>query len=309
VVTPSRPGGGSVGATASGQYRFGRPGVGTNWDETSDGGSEMSQDNGGRVAGKVAVVSGASSGIGRAAFELLGREGAKVVGTARRQEQLDEALKVVTDGGGEGIVVAGDLEQDDTAEKVIGAALDEYGQIDILVCNAGVGWKYGEEHPGTMAPLHEVSLENWRDVIGGVDLEGYFSMMRAALPPMIERESGAIVNISSMAGVTGLYDAHPYTAAKGAIVNLGRSMAITYGKQGIRTNTICPGFIDTAMIAPVIGAFDDPDTAAALVPMKRPGKPEEIANAVLFLASDDASYVNGSVLLVDGGCTSRSFTG
>jgi NAD(P)-dependent dehydrogenase (short-subunit alcohol dehydrogenase family) len=112
-----------------------------------------------------------------------------------------------------------------------------------------------------------------------------------------------------MAGVTGLYDAHPYTAAKGAILNLGRSMAITYGKLGIRTNTVCPGFIDTAMIAPVIGAFDDPDTAAALVPMKRPGKPEEIANAVLFLASDDASYVNGSVLLVDGGCTSRSFVG
>ncbi len=268
----------------------------------------MSQDNGGRVAGKVAVVSGASSGIGRAAFELLGREGARVVGTARRQEQLDEALKNVTDAGGEGIVVAADLEEDGTADRVVGAALEEYGQVDILVCNAGVGWKYGEEHPGTMAPLHEVSLENWRDVIGGVDLEGYFAMMRAALPPMIERESGAIVNISSMAGVTGLYDAHPYTAAKGAIVNLGRSMAITYGKQGIRTNTICPGFIDTAMIAPVIGAFDDPDTAAALVPMKRPGKPEEIANAVLFLASDDASYVNGSVLLVDGGCTSRSFT-
>src|SRR5882757_9031243 len=255
----------------------------------------MSDRDGGRVAGKVAVVSGASSGIGRATFELLGRQGAKVVGTARREELLNEALEEIERHGGEGIVVPADLEESGTAEKVIQAALDEYGRIDILVCNAGVGWKYGEEHPGTMAALHEVSLENWQDVIGGVDLQGYFEMMRAAL--------------ASMAGVTGLYDAHPYTAAKGAIVNLGRSMAITYGKQNIRTNTVCPGFIDTAMIAPVIGAFDDPDTAAALVPMKRPGKPEEIAAAVLFLASDDASYVNGSVLLVDGGCTSRSFAG
>lgn len=268
----------------------------------------MSDLDGGRVAGKVAVISGASSGIGRATFELLGREGAKVVGTARREDKLNEALGAVEEAGGEGIVVPGDLEESGTAEKVIQAALDKYGRIDILVCNAGVGWKYGEEHPGTMAALHEVSLENWQDVIGGVDLQGYFEMMRAALPSMIESESGSIVNIASMAGVTGLYDAHPYTAAKGAIVNLGRSMAITYGKQNIRTNTVCPGFIDTAMIAPVIGAFDDPDTAAALVPMKRPGKPEEIASAVLFLASDDASYVNGSVLLVDGGCTSRGFS-
>jgi NAD(P)-dependent dehydrogenase (short-subunit alcohol dehydrogenase family) len=269
---------------------------------TSDG-------NGGRVAGKVAVVSGASSGIGRASFERLGREGAKVVGTARREELLNEALGAVEAAGGEGMVVAADLEQDGTAEQVVQAALDAYGRVDILVCNAGVGWQYGEENPGTMAALHEVSVENWRDVIGGVDLEGYFTMMRAALPSMVENESGAIVNIASMAGLTGLYDAHPYTAAKGAIINLGRSLAITYGKQGIRTNTVCPGFIDTAMIAPVVGAFDDPEVAAALVPMKRPGRAEEIANAVLFLASDEASYVNGSVLVVDGGCTSRSFVG
>ena len=263
----------------------------------------------GRVAGKVAVVSGASSGIGRATFELLGREGAKVVGTARREEKLSEALEAVEAAGGEGMVIAADLEDEATAPRVIGAAIEAYGQIDILVCNAGVGWQYGEEHPGTMAAVHEASLENWRDIVGGVDLEGYFTMIHAALPHMLEREKGSIVSVASMAGLTGLYDAHPYTAAKGAIVNLGRSMAITYGKQNIRTNTVCPGFIDTAMIAPVIGAFDDPDTAAALVPMKRPGKPEEIAAAVLFLASDDASYVNGSVLLVDGGCTSRSFAG
>lgn len=268
----------------------------------------MSEQSGnGRVAGKVAVITGASSGIGRASFELFGREGAKVVGTARREEKLREALDAVTAAGGEGIVVAADLEQDETAEKVVQAALDAYGRIDILVCNAGVGWQYGEEHPGTMAGVHEASLDNWRDVIGGVDLEGYFTMIHAALPHMLEQESGSIVNVASMAGVTGLYDAHAYTAAKGAIINLGKSMAITYAKQNVRTNSVCPGFIDTPLIEPAIDLFKDETTRWAMVPMGRAGVPEEIANAILFLGSDEASYVTGSALLVDGGSTSRSF--
>jgi NAD(P)-dependent dehydrogenase (short-subunit alcohol dehydrogenase family) len=270
----------------------------------------MSQEKGsGRLAGKVAVVSGASSGIGRAAFELFGREGAKVVGTARREERLQEGLEEVKRHGGEGIVVAADLEDDSTADRVVQAAIDEYGRVDVLVCNAGVGWEYGNEHPGTMAGIHEASVENWRDVIGGVDLEGYFAMIHAALPKMIEQESGSIVSVASMAGVTGLYDAHAYTAAKGAIVNLTRSMAISYAKNGVRANSVCPGFIDTAMIAPVIGIFDDPATANTMVPLGRAGKPEEIANALLFFASDESSYCTGSNLLVDGGCTSRSFPG
>jgi NAD(P)-dependent dehydrogenase (short-subunit alcohol dehydrogenase family) len=134
-------------------------------------------------------------------------------------------------------------------------------------------------------------------------------MIRAALPRMLERGSGSIVNVSSMAGVTGLYDAHAYTAAKGAIANLSRSMAISYAKQGVRTNTICPGFVDTPMIAPVVNIFDDEATAAALSPMARPARPEEIANAILFFASDESSYCNGATLLVDGGCTARAFAG
>ena len=203
----------------------------------------MSDGNGnGRVAGKVAVVSGASSGIGRATFELLGREGAKVVGTARTESKLQEALDAIKADGGEGIIVPADLEDPATADKVVKAAIDEYGRIDILVCNAGVGWKYGEEHPGTMAGVHEADVQNWRDVIGGVDLEGYFTMIHAALPKMLEQESGSIVSVASMAGLTGLYDAHAYTAAKGAIINLTRSMGITYAKQGVRANCVCPGF-------------------------------------------------------------------
>jgi len=178
-----------------------------------------------------------------------------------------------------------------------------------LVNNAGVGWQYGIDNPGTMAGIHESSLENWRAIIGGVDLEGYFLMIHETLPKMLDQGAGSIVNVASMGGVTGLYDAHAYTAAKGAIVNLTRSMAISYGKDGVRTNAVCPGFVDTPMIAPVINVFDDKETAAALSPLARPAKPSEIANALLFFASDEASYCNGSVLMVDGGCTARAFPG
>jgi NAD(P)-dependent dehydrogenase (short-subunit alcohol dehydrogenase family) len=260
----------------------------------------------GRLDDKVAVITGASSGIGRATMELFGREGATVVGTARREDQLNEALEAA---GGNGMVVPADLEDERTAEKVAQAAVDAYGRIDILVNNAGVGWQYGIDNPGTMAGIHEASLENWRDIIGGVDLEGYFNMIRAVLPRMIDAGRGAVVNVASMAGITGLYDAHAYTAAKGALVNLSRSMGITYIKNGIRTNSVCPGFVDTPMIAPVINVFDDEATAAALSPMARAAQPEEIAYGILFLASDEASYVNGTSLVVDGGCTARSFPG
>ena len=263
----------------------------------------------GRLAGKVAVVTGASSGIGRATMELFGREGAKVVGTARTESKLQEALAGVQAAGGEGMIVPADLEDTTTAERVVQAAIDAYGRVDVLVAGAGVGWQYGIDNPGTMAGVHEASLENWRDIIGGVDLEGYFLSIHAVLPRMLEQGAGSIVTVASMAGVTGLYDAHAYTAAKGAIVNLSKSMAISYAKQGVRTNTVCPGFVDTPMIAPVIGIFDDEATAGTLTPMGRPAQPREIANAILFFASDESSYCNGSVLLVDGGCTARSFPG
>jgi NAD(P)-dependent dehydrogenase (short-subunit alcohol dehydrogenase family) len=263
----------------------------------------------GRLAGKVVIITGASSGIGRATMERCGREGAKVVGAARTESKLQEGLDAVKSAGGEGMIIPADLEDTSSQERIVQQTIDEYGQVDVLINNAGVGWQYGIDNPGTMAGIHEASLENWRDIIGGVDLEGYFLMIRATLPRMLERGSGSIVNVSSMAGVTGLYDAHAYTAAKGAITNLTRSMAITYGKQGVRTNTVCPGFVDTPMIAPVIGIFDDKETANALTPMGRPARPEEIANALLFFASDESSYCNGSVLLVDGGNTARSFHG
>ncbi len=262
-----------------------------------------------RLQDKVAVITGASSGIGRQTAELFGREGAKVVVTGRSAERLQEVIDAITGAGGTATSVIADLEEDSAAQTIVDGALAAYGRIDILVNNAGVGWQFGLDNPGTMAGIHEASLDNWRAVIGGVDLEGYYAMIHAVLPHLTAQGSGSIVNVSSMAGVTGLYDAHAYTAAKGAIVNLGRSMAITYIKEGVRTNTVCPGFVDTPMIAPVVGAFDDAAVAATLTPIARPAQPQEIATAILFLASDDASYVNGATLVVDGGCTARSFAG
>ncbi|HWE11812.1 MAG TPA: SDR family oxidoreductase [Solirubrobacteraceae bacterium] len=271
--------------------------------------ADTSQTRTGRLQDKVAVITGASSGIGNATMRLFGREGAKVVATARRQEKLEEGLESVREAGSEGVIVAADLEDPATPGRVVQTALDTYGKVDILVCNAGVGWQYGIDNPGTMAGIHEASLDNWRAIIGGVDLEGYFMMIHEVLPHMIEAGSGAVVNVASMAGITGLYDAHAYTAAKGAIVNLTRSMGITYMKNGIRTNAVCPGFVDTPMIAPVVGVFDDAATAAALAPIARPARPEEIAAPIAFLASDEASYINGAMLVVDGGCTARAFPG
>jgi NAD(P)-dependent dehydrogenase (short-subunit alcohol dehydrogenase family) len=207
-----------------------------------------------------------------------------VVGTARREAALREGLDKVKSHGSDGIIVPADLEDVAAADRVAQAALDTYGRIDILVCNAGVGWQYGLDNPGTMAGIHEASLENWRDILGGVDLEGYFLMIHACLPHMIE-------------------------AGRGSIVNLTRSMGITYIKQGIRTNSVSPGFVDTAMIAPVINVFDDAAVSASLTPIARPAQPEEIAAPIAFLASDEASYVNGANLVVDGGNTARSFAG
>lgn len=263
----------------------------------------------GRVDDKVAIISGASSGIGRATAELFGREGAKVVATGRNEERLGEVVGAIQGAGGEAMAVVADLEDDTAADAIVKAALDAHGRVDVLVCNAGVGWQFGLDNPGTMAGVHEASLENWRAIIGGVDLEGYFTLIHAAIPHMLEQGSGSIVNVSSMAGVTGLYDAHAYTAAKGAIVNLTRSMAITYAKQGVRANTVCPGFVDTPMIAPVVGAFEDEAVAGALSPMGRPARADEIAPAILYFASDESSYCTGSTLLVDGGGTARSFPG
>lgn len=260
----------------------------------------------GRLEDKVCVITGASTGIGRATMERFAAEGATVVGASRTQATLDEALASALSRGGDGMVFATDLSNEAGCKALIDAAMDQYGRIDVLVNNAGVGWEYGITNPGSMAPLHDTTQAWWDDVMA-INLHSYVNCTRFTLHHMMAAGSGSIVNVASMGGVTGLYDGHTYTAAKGAVVNLTRSLAITYIKNGIRSNVVCPGFIDTPMVAAVTPLFNDPDVAKTLTPIARPAQPEEVASVNLFFASEDSSYCNGSVLLVDGGCTARSF--
>jgi NAD(P)-dependent dehydrogenase (short-subunit alcohol dehydrogenase family) len=257
-----------------------------------------------RLKGKIAVVTGAGTGVGRACMTLFAREGAKVVGVSRTQANLDETLRQVKAAGGDGLVVAADLSKPEGAESVVDAALKAYGRIDILVNSAGVGYSWLDKSPGSMGVIHETTPEKWHEVMA-LNLDSTFYMCRLVIPQMQKQKGGAIVNVTSISGIQGLPVAHTYTAAKGAAINLTRSLAITYCGDGIRANCIAPGFIDTPMVAPVMNLFDDPNMADRLTPMKRAGTPLEMAYGCLYLASDEASYCLGTVLVIDGGTTAR----
>jgi NAD(P)-dependent dehydrogenase (short-subunit alcohol dehydrogenase family) len=260
----------------------------------------------GRLQDKVAIVTGAGTGIGRSCMELFAREGAKVVGCSRTQKNLDETLDLVQREGGEGFVVAADLSMPEGAQKLVDATIDRYGRVDVLVNAAGIGysWEKIQGHAGTMGSVTETTPESWREVMA-IDLDSVFFMCRLVIPHMQEQGSGSIINISSILGLKGNPDAHAYTAAKGAMINLTRSLCSAYALDGVRANCVCPGYIDTPMIESHIHLFDDEAIADRFCAMRRTGKPEEIAYGCVYLASDEASYTNGSVITIDGGTTAR----
>lgn len=253
-----------------------------------------------RLANKVALITGGSSGIGQACMQLFAQEGATVVGVARTQAKLDETLKLVAGAGGKGAVIATDVSDPDAVAAMVGKVIADHGRIDVLVNGAGVGYSWELKSPGSMADLVNAPIDKWREVMG-INLDSMFYVSRQVIPHMQKAGRGAIVNVASILGLCGMRDAHAYTTAKGAIINLTRSMALTYIDDGIRSNCVAPGYIDTAMIATHMSAFDDPVVAAQLCPMKRAGRPEEIAYGALYLASDEASYTNGTILNIDGG--------
>ncbi len=256
-----------------------------------------------RLDGKVALITGAGAGIGRACMELFAQEGAIVVGASRTKGPLDEVMAGIEAAGGKGMVMATDVSKEDQVKRLVDAAIAKYGRIDVLVSAAGVGWSWGEKSPGSMNPTHTTPLDKWHEVID-INLTSVYLLARFVIPHMIEQKSGSIINIASVVGMRGLMDSHTYTATKGAILNLTRSMAVTYGRQGIRVNSVAPGFIATAMIAPALPAFEDINNP--IVPaIPRPGRPMEIAYGCLYLASDESSYTSGSALVIDGGMTAR----
>ena len=257
-----------------------------------------------RVKGKVAVITGAGTGVGRACMTLFAAEGAKVVGVSRTQANLDETLAKVRAAKGEGRVVAADLARPEGAQRVISAALETFGRIDILVNAAGVGYSWVEKSPDSMNDIVTTTPEKWHEVMA-INLDSCFYMCRLAIPQMRQQGGGAIVNVASISGLQGLPAVHTYTAAKGAMINLTRSLCVSYAPDNIRSNCVAPGFIATPMVASVLNLFDDPAVADRLTPMKRPGTAEEMAYGCLYLASDEASYCNGTVLVIDGGTTAR----
>ncbi len=244
-----------------------------------------------RLEGKVALITGAGSGVGRACMMRFAQEGAKILGAGRTSATLEAVVAEVEAGKGEARMAVGDLSRAADVERVVDEAKDAYGRIDILVHAAGVGYSWAEKSPGSMNGTIDLSPEKWREVIG-INLDSYYLLAHAVLPGMVAQKSGSIVAVSSISGMLGLGTAHAYCAAKAG--------------DGIRANCVAPGFIDTPMIASVIDVFDDPAKAEAISPMRRPGLPMEIANGCLYFASDESSYCNGSILVIDGGTSART---
>lgn len=255
----------------------------------------------GRLEGKTALITGAGTGVGRAALCLFAAEGARVVGVGRTASTIEEAVAAA---GPSASAHLGDLAVEGVADAAVAEVLSRHGRLDIVVHAAGVGYSWAEKSPGSMDAVDSTELAKWREVIA-INLDAGFLVSRAAVPVMRAQGGGSIVHVSSISGFLGLPSAHAYTAAKAGLINLTRSLCVAYAKDGIRANCVAPGFIATPMVASVLNLFDDPAVADAITPMRRPGTPAEIAEACLFLASDASSYCNGSVLVADGGTSAR----
>jgi NAD(P)-dependent dehydrogenase (short-subunit alcohol dehydrogenase family) len=249
-----------------------------------------------RLDGKVALITGGNVGIGEAIAKLFTREGAAVVITGRRKDRLERVVGEIERKGGRALAVAGSVTEDTHAREAVAQTVRTFGRLDILVNNAGIG-DFGKK-------IHETDDATWQRVLD-INVTGVFRMTRAAIPEMLKAGGGAIVNISSIASLVGIPMLPAYAASKGALDALTRAIAVDYAAQGIRCNVVNPGLIETPMAESLLS---DPAKTAEVLShylIARPGKPEEVAKMVLYLASDDASWVTGSTFTIDGGMTAR----
>lgn len=265
---------------------------------TRGGGKPMN-----RLEGKVALVTGAGSGVGRATAELFSYEGASVVLVGRTESSLSETRSLLADHRRSEVVV-GDLSLDGVAHNAVQEAIRVYGRLDILIHAAGVGYSWEKQSPNSMNAIAETSLEKWNEVVS-INLNACYLVCRASIIAMRASGGGSIVNVASAGGLRGMLNAHAYSAAKAGVINLTRSLCVTYASDRIRANVVAPGPIDTPMLEPLAPLFHDRAQAERITPMGRAGMPAEVAYGCLYLASDEASYCNGSVLTIDGGLTAR----
>ena len=249
-----------------------------------------------RLKNKVAIITGAGSGQGRAAALIFSREGAKIAVSDWKPELGDETITLVKKAGGEAIFIRTDVSESADVQNLVRATVSTYGRIDILYNNAGVGFS----SPLSMSDVINTPEADWDRVIA-INLRSMYLTAKYGIPEMIKSGGGSIINTASIAALIGSEAAHAYTAAKGGMVALSRALAVEFGPKNIRVNCICPGAIDTPMIAPVIDPLKKSGQPFMTSPIRRLGRPEDIANCALYLASDESSFVSGATLVVDGG--------
>jgi NAD(P)-dependent dehydrogenase (short-subunit alcohol dehydrogenase family) len=244
---------------------------------------------------KVVLVTGSGNGIGRATAILFAEKGAKVVVSDIDEKMGVECVEAIQASGGKAIFQKADLTSESDLDALVKATLDAFGKIDVLVNNAGIG--------GTTANMNTITYDEWNKVLA-TDLTAHFSLSKRVIPLMEQQGGGAIVNVASMASTAAGRGGLAYTAAKHGMLGLTRQMALDHGKNGVRVNAVLPGPIDTAMIARVLAIPQHPvSIKIKMSPAGRPGDPSEVGKAIMFLASDDASFIYGAGLAVDGGYT------
>ena len=245
-----------------------------------------------RLKDKTAIITGGGTGIGLATASAFCQEGAKVILFGRRKEKLEKAVEKL---GGSAIIVQGDMTNNNDLDKLINETLHNFKKIDILVNNAGLF---------NGSPLHEISDSQW-DEIMDINIRSVFQLTRRVLPTMLSQKYGSIIHISSILGLIAVPQVAAYNVSKGALNQFSRSIAVEYGSSGIRSNSICPGLIATDMTADLMKDADLMKEWSKEYPIGRFGKPEDVANACLYLASDESSFVTGVTLPVDGGFTAH----
>ena len=245
-----------------------------------------------RLKDKIAIITGGGTGIGLATARAFCQEGAKVILFGRRKEKLEKAVEKL---GGSAMIVQGDMTNNNDLDKLINETLHNFKKIDVLVNNAGLF---------NGSPLHEISDSQW-DEIMDINIRSVFQLTRRVLPVMLSQKYGNIIHISSILGLIAVPQVAAYNVSKGALNQFSRSIAVEYGSSGIRSNSVCPGLIATDMTADLMKDTDLMKEWSKEYPIGRFGNPEDVANACLYLASDESSFVTGITLPVDGGFTAH----